>query len=178
MAGKLILNYNYESVLMRFLMSLTTVLDFFSNIKADFSDFLSGKSELNADVFLHPSKYAVCLPREKLVADSKVSKLGVELYKQKMLRGEEIRPIIVVKHPRKDIYAVLDGHHRFYAYCALGKKEVDCALAGDYSSVVFYLTQHGYFQPSPEFTEGVRIPAIRLHENLKQFLANFLENIT
>jgi hypothetical protein len=159
-------------------MGYMTMLDFLSSLKADFSDFINGKSELNADVFLHPSKYAVCLPLEKLVADSKVSKLGIELYKQKMLRGEKIRPIIVVKHPRKDIYAVLDGHHRFYAYCELGVKKVDCALAGDYSSVVFYLTEHGYLQPSPEFTEGVRLPAIRLHENLKQFLANFLDSIT
>lgn len=68
---------------------------------------------------------------------------------------------------------VLDGHHRYYAYRELGSKEIDCALAGDYSCVVFYLTQHGYFQPRAEFTEGVRQPAVRLHQNLKQFLTNF-----
>jgi hypothetical protein len=150
--------------------------DLFASLKYDFTSFLSGQSEINADVFLHPQKYAVCLPIEKLVADSKVSRQGIDIYKQKILRHEQINPIIVVKHPRKDLYAVLDGHHRYYAYLELGKTELDCALAGDYSSVIFYLTQHGYFQPSSEFTKGVREPAIRLHQNLKQFLTSFLNN--
>jgi hypothetical protein len=151
-------------------------MDFFVSVKNDFSDWMSGRGEINVDVFLHPVKYAVCLPTEKLVADSKVSRQGVEIYKHKIAENLKINPIIVVKHPRKDLYAVLDGHHRYYAYLELGRKEIDCALAGDYSSVIFFLTEHGYFQPSPEFTEGLRQPAIRLHENLKQFLANFIKN--
>ena len=150
------------------------MVNYFSTLKADVSGWFSGKGEINPDVFIHPSKYAICLPIEKLVADSKISRQGVEVYKRKIQKGDKINPIIVLKHPRKELYAVLDGHHRFYAFLELGKKEVDCALAGDYSSVIFYLTQHGYFQPSPEFTEGFRQPAIRLHENLKQFLSNFL----
>jgi hypothetical protein len=153
------------------------VLDFFSSIKDDFSAWVKGRSEINADVFIHPNKYAVWLPLAKIVADSKVSRQGIELYKQKIAQNQKINPIIVVKHPRKDLYAVLDGHHRYYAYLELGRKELECALAGDYSSVIFYLTQHGYFQPSAEFTEGFRQPALRLHQNLKQFLANFLSSI-
>ena len=151
-----------------------SVLGFFSSLKGEVSDFFNGKSEINADVFIHPAKYAVCLPIEKVVADSKVSRHGVELYKQKIRRQEKIRPIIVVKHPRKELYAVLDGHHRYYAVLEMGKKEIDCALAGDYSSVIFYLTEHGYFQPTAEVTEGIRQPAIRLHQNLKQFLSHFV----
>jgi len=150
------------------------VTDLFSTVTADVSDILSGKSRVNADVFIQPWKYSACLPISKLRADSKVSRQGVEFYKQKIANNEKLRPIIVVKHPRKDIYAVLDGHHRFYAYKEAGIRKVDCALAGDYSSVMFYLTEHGYFQPSPEFTENIRQPAIRLHENLKQFLTNFI----
>lgn len=153
---------------------MSAVADFFSSIKSDFSSLLNGESQINADVFINPSKYAVCLPIEKLVADSKVSRQGIDIYKKKIQQNQKINPIIVVKHPRKDLYAVLDGHHRYYAYLELGKKEVDCATAGDYSSVVFYITQHGYLQPTPEFTEGVRQPVIRLHQNLKQFLTNFL----
>jgi hypothetical protein len=147
---------------------------FFSSIRSDFSTFFNGESQINADVFVNPDKYAVCLPIEKIVADSKVSRKGIEIYKKEIQENQKINPIIVVKHPRKDLYAVLDGHHRYYAYLELNKKEVDCAIAGDYSSVIFYLTQHGYFQPSPEFTEGVRQPVIQLHQNLKQFLTNFL----
>jgi hypothetical protein len=153
---------------------MLALADFFSSIKSDVSSFLSGDSQINADVFINPDKYAVCLPIEKLVADSKVSRKGIDIYKQKILQNQKICPIIVVKHPRKDLYAVLDGHHRYYAYLELGKKEVDCALAGDYSSVVFYITQQGYLQPTPEFTEGVRQPVVRFHQNLKQFLTNFL----
>jgi hypothetical protein len=155
-----------------------SVTEFFCTLRADFSGWLNGKGEINPNVFIHPSKYAVCLPIEKIVADSKVSRQGIELYKQKIAKGDKLAPIIVVKHPRKDIYAVLDGHHRFYAYKEMGIKSTDCALAGDYSSVIFYLTEHGYFQPSPEFTEGVRQPAIRLHGNLKQYLANFQNSIS
>ena len=56
-----------------------SVLDFFASVRADFSDWVTGKSEVNADVFVHPNKYAVCLPMEKLVADSKVSRQGIEI---------------------------------------------------------------------------------------------------
>ena len=154
-----------------------SLLEFFSSVRADFSDWIKGKSEINADVFMQPNKYAICLPIDKLVADTKVSRQGIEIYKQKIAGNQKINPVIVVKHPRKDLYAVLDGHHRYYAYLEMGKKEVDCALAGDYSSVIFYLTEHGYFQPSPEITEGIRQPAIRLHQNLKQFLSNFINAV-
>ena len=111
------------------------------------------------------------------MADSKVSRKGIEFYKQKIAANQPVNPLIVVKHPRKDLYAVLDGHHRYCAYLELGKKEIDCALAGDYSSVIFYLTEHGYFQPSTQITEGIRQPAIKLHENLKQFLNNFVNRL-
>jgi hypothetical protein len=153
---------------------MSILMDFFSSIRSDVSSFFSGESQINADVFVNPDKYAVCLPIEKLVADSKVSRKGIDIYKKKILENEKINPIIVVKHPRKDLYAVLDGHHRYYAYLELNRKQVDCALAGDYSSVIFYMTQHGYLQPTPEFTEGVRQPVVRFHQNLKQFLTNFL----
>lgn len=32
--------------------------------------------------------------------------------------------------------------------------------------VIFYLAELGYFQPSPEITDGIRQPAIRLHKSL------------
>jgi hypothetical protein len=76
-----------------------------------------------------------------------------------------------------DLYAVLDG--RYWACREMGKKTIDSALAGDYSSVNSYLTEHGYFQPSSETTEKLREPAKKMHENLKKFLDEFIneENI-
>jgi hypothetical protein len=151
------------------------VLTDLSSIKDSLSSLIDGKKAFNEDVFINPDKYAVCLPIQKIIADSKVSKKGVEFYKQKIQKNEKIPPIIVVKHPELDLYAVLDGHHRFYAYLELGKKKVDCALAGEYSKVIFYLTEHGYLQPSVKVTEAIRQPAIRMHKNLKLFLDNFLK---
>jgi uncharacterized ParB-like nuclease family protein len=148
---------------------------FFEEIKKDAGNLVNTKGEINVDVFINPKKYAICLPVNKIVADYKVSKEGVDYYKLKIKNKEKINPIIVVKHPHKDKYAVLDGHHRYYAYVEMGKKEINCALAGDYSNVIFYLTKKGYLQPSIELTNELRRPAKRLHENLKEFLKNFLE---
>ncbi len=143
-------------------------------VKNDAADLLE-KKEVNADVFVNPKKYAVCLPVEKIVADTKVSREGIETYKEKIRKNEEMDPLIVVKHPRKDIYAVLDGHHRYYAYVELGKKKIDCAVAGDYSNVVFYLTENGYLQPTAQFTKNIRRPVRKLHENLKAFPDAFIK---
>ena len=75
-------------------------------------------------------------------------------------------------------YAVLDGHHRYYALLELGKKQVDCALAGDFSSLMFYMTEQGYFQPKPETEEENQKKIIHLHENIQDFLQNFLKDPT
>ena len=52
---------------------------------------------------------------------------------------------------------------------------VDCARAGDFSSVMFYLTEHGFFQPNPETKGELRKPVLQLHENIQDFLQNFLK---
>ena len=131
---------------------------------------------INIDVFANPEKYLMCLPIEKIVADTKVSEEAVEMYKQKIRNHEKISPIIVVKHPKFDVYAVLDGHHRYYAYLEMGRREIECALAGDFSSVVFYLTEHGFFQPNMETKGEMQKPILRLHENVQEFLQNFLKD--
>ena len=133
-------------------------------------------SEINIDVFANPEKYLVRLPIEELVADTKVDPEAIEMYKKKIQNGEKIAPLIVIKHPKYDVYAVIDGHHRYYALLELGKKKVDCALAGDFSSVMFYMTEHGYFQPKPETKEEDQKKIIHLHENVQDFLQNFLKD--
>lgn len=132
--------------------------------------------EINIDVFANPEKYLLRLPIEKIVADTKVDPEAIEMYKKKIQNGEKIAPLIVVKHPKFDVYAVLDGHHRYYALLEMGKKEVDCALAGDFSSLMFYMTEHGYFQPKPETKEENQKKIIHLHENVQDFLQNFLKD--
>ncbi len=147
-----------------------------NSILDEITGALKGKGEVNVDVFAHPEKYSVCLPIEKVVADSKVEREGIEFYKRKIKNNEKIDPLIVVKHPKKDLYAVLDGHHRYYAYVELGKKQINCALAGNFSSIIFSLTEKGYFQPPSEFTKEIRQPAKQLHKNLKEFLDEFSAN--
>jgi len=133
------------------------------------------RQKFKPDVLVNPRKYAKPIAIDKIIADTKVSGEGVEYYKKKIEANEPIDPIVVVKHPRLDVYAVLDGHHRYWACRELGKETIDCALAEDYSSVIFYLTEHGYLQPSAEATEHLRLPAKKMHENLKQFLEGFLD---
>jgi hypothetical protein len=132
--------------------------------------------KINIDVFANPEKYLLRLPIEKIVADTKVDTEAIEMYKKKIQNGEKIAPIILVKHPKFDVYAVLDGHHRYYAFLELGKKEVNCALAGDFSSLMFYMTEHGYFQPKPEPKEENQKKVFHLHENVQDFLQNFLKD--
>lgn len=132
--------------------------------------------EFNIDVFANPEKYMLRLPIDKIVADTKVGPEAIEMYKKKIQNGEKIAPLIVVKHPKFDEYAVLDGHHRYYALLELGKRQVDCALAGDFSSLMFYMTEHGYFQPKPETKEENEKKVIHLHEDVQDFLQNFLKD--
>jgi hypothetical protein len=132
--------------------------------------------EINIDVFANPEKYLVRLPIDKIVADTKVDPEAIAMYKKKIENGEKIAPLIVIKHPKFDVYAVLDGHHRYYALLELGKKKVDCALAGDFSSIIFYMTEHGYFQLKPQTKEENQKKIIHLHENVQDFLQNFLRD--
>ena len=69
------------------------------SIKKDILGLLRRKPEFNPDVFINPGKYSRPLPIEEIVADSKVSREGVEFYKKKIANNEKINPIIVVKHP-------------------------------------------------------------------------------
>jgi len=132
--------------------------------------------EINIDVFANPEKYLICLPIEKLIADTKVDPEAIEMYKKKIQNGEKIAPLIVIKHPKFEVYAVLDGHHRYYALLEMGKKKVNCALAGDFSSVIFYLTEKGFFQPNMETKGEMQKSVFQLHENVQDFLKSFLKD--
>ena len=133
-------------------------------------DFVTGQS-VNFEVFLHPGKYIVWLPVDRIVADSKVSPLGVEYYKQRLLSNQDTGPIILLKDPESDLYVVLDGHHRYYANLELGRQEIACAVVGDHSDVLFYLALNGRFQPHGRITDFFRHPLIRFNRQVRQFLS-------
>jgi len=61
-----------------------------------------------------------------------------------------------------------------FAYLELGKKEIDCAIAGDFSTVFFYLADH-VFSSLILTSEKLKKPELKLH-NIEEFLQNFLKN--
>jgi hypothetical protein len=144
--------------------------------------------KLNLDIFIYPEKYSRPLSIEKIVADTKVDAEGVKRYKEQLAAGKQLRPIVVVKHPRKNVYAVVDGHHRFFAQLEYGTKDIACAVIDDLTGFVFRLTKDGWLQPHPRFTKHVRVPILEFHQkldqsinrelrqNMKAFLTDFHRN--
>ena len=89
----------------------------------------------------------------KVIADTNAHRQIVECYRCKIANGESILPIVVIKNPGKDIYAVLDGHYRYYACLESVIEEMKCAFAGDFSSLVVLAARYGFFQSAGEITE-------------------------
>jgi hypothetical protein len=120
--------------------------------------------------YTYPKKHVREIEVGRIVADEKVHEEGVDRYVKSISKGGEVKPIILIKHPQKDEYAVLDGHHRFWAYKHAGAEKVKCVVVEDYVGLGFKLAKSGYFQPTPEFTKYVRTPAKRLQDYLTRFL--------
>lgn len=125
---------------------------------------------LGLDVLLNPDKYAEYIDIRKLVADSKVYSEGVEDYKSKIRQGADVGTLVVIKHPRKDLYAVLNGHHRYWAQKDMGIIGIKCAVVPDYMGFLFHLTKEGFLQPTEEFTKYIRVPFKRIENFLNEFL--------
>jgi len=102
-----------------------------------------------------------------IIADTKISRLGVDMYKEKIIKNEKLDPLTVLKHPNKDIYAVLDGHHRFYAYLECGIDEIECDVV-KVPLFVFDYAARGFLQPDVFVTENFRIPIKRFANSLTQ----------
>jgi hypothetical protein len=129
--------------------------------------------KIKLDIFVNPDKYAVCISTDKIVADPKVCAEGVKRYERQIDENKDIGTLIVVKHPRKDLYAVLDGHHKYHALKNKGLMEMKCAVIPDYViGLLFLLTKKGVLQPSKEFTKYVRVPLKRAEEFLYEFLSS------
>jgi hypothetical protein len=120
--------------------------------------------------YSNPDKYAEDIPIDKLVADLKVDVEGVNRIIKMIKSGEVIKSIVVVKHPKKNYYAVLDGHHRFWAQKALCYPMIKCAVVEDFFGLGFHMTKNGIFQPDPIFTKHVRIPLKRFYTYISKFI--------
>ena len=105
-----------------------------------------------------------------IVSDRKVSERGVKRKREKIKSGEDVGEIRVVKHPKKYLFAILDGHHGYEAIKEEGIKEIECSVIPDSIGPLFYFTEKGMLQPHPLFTEYVRIPFNQLKDYLKEFL--------
>jgi len=116
-----------------------------------------------------PEKYAIEIPIEKVVSDEKID---IEYVRSMVVLCDEFKPIVVIKHPSEDIYAVLDGHHRFAAARLKGSSKIKAAIVDDYIGLGFELTKIGAFQPTPEFTRYVRLPLKRFIQFMEEFLKN------
>ncbi len=122
--------------------------------------------------FSFPEKYKETLPIDRIVAERKVDEAGVLHYRDKLENGHVTKPLIVLKHPKEEIYAVLDGHHRFEAMKSVGLERVPVVIVDAYLKPIFTMTEKGYFQPTPAVTKYVRIPFKKFAAYIKQFLDN------
>jgi hypothetical protein len=125
---------------------------------------------LKWDLFLNPEKYAELIDIEKILADDKIYRKGVERYKKMIKSGKDPGTIVVVKHPEEELYAVLNGHHRYWAQKEMGVKEIKCAVVHDFIGPLFHLTKDGYLQPSPLYTQYIRVPFKKVRKYLEEFL--------
>lgn len=122
--------------------------------------------------FSFPNRYKQNLPINRIVCDQKVVEEGISHYQEKLEMGHDPKPLIVIKHPNEEMYAVLDGHHRFQAMKKMGMHRVPAVVVNAYLKPVFTLTKKGYFQPTPIVTKYVRIPFKKLTAYMKGFLEN------
>jgi hypothetical protein len=111
--------------------------------------------------YFHPAKHAQEIPVELVVSDEKVDEDHVARMGEGGLDPATMRPIVVIRHPKVEAYAVLDGHHRFSIVRKMGLGTVRAAVVDDYVGLGFFLTERGVFQPTPGFTKYVRIPLKR-----------------
>jgi hypothetical protein len=120
--------------------------------------------------YFEPDKHARELPVHLVVSDDKVDIDYVGSLSTKVTDPKEMRAIVVIKHPREEVYAVLDGHHRYRVHRELGCDTIRAAVVDDYVGLGFHLTRKGAFQPTPKFTKYVRVPMKRFISWMTRFL--------
>ncbi len=120
--------------------------------------------------YFDPKKHAKEIPCELIVSDEKVDEEHVARIGEGGLDPATMRPIVVIKHPKEEVYSVLDGHHRFSLIKDMGCETIRAAVVDDYVGLGFFLTAKGVFQPTAEFTKYVRVPLKRFILWMTSFL--------
>ena len=115
-----------------------------------------------AKVALAPDDYTHWVRMCELECDSVVHIPKVKKFIELVKKGVVFPPIQAIRHPlwpeiRK--YAILNGHHRYFAYKALGRKRIQVIVidAGAYG-VLYELTKRGVFQVNDRFQAVIRNP--------------------
>jgi hypothetical protein len=63
---------------------------------------------------------------ENLITDWQPDKEYVEFLKKKIANNDYLAPIVVVQEGK--YFYIVNGHHRYYAHLAAGKKKIKCIL--------------------------------------------------
>lgn len=125
------------------------------------------------DALLCPEKYCETLSTDQIVADTKVDLDGVARYVTQIQAGRQLRPIVVVKHPRTTLYAVIDGHHRFFAHLASRQLTINCVVIPDLTGLLYELSKEGWLQPPTSVTKYLRRPFLEFQNTIRQQLLAF-----
>ena len=120
--------------------------------------------------YFDPNKHAQEIPIDLVVSDDKVDAEYVGKLAEDVGDPREMKAIVVIKHPKEEVYSVLDGHHRYRLHREAGCDTIRAAVVDDYVGLGFFLTQKGVFQPTPKFTKYVRVPLKRFIANTESFL--------
>jgi len=107
-----LMNDKLDSFLMRF-----DEIDFdeSEHPRAEDGKFISGGSS---------SKKSLISKIKTTQAKSETKSGGVKMYREKIRKGEKLKPITVVKAKDTGDLYILDGHHRLEAYKAEGKNDI------------------------------------------------------
>lgn len=122
--------------------------------------------------YFDPESHAVEVPVHLILSDEKVDDGHVARLGGGIKDPSTMRPIVVIRHPRVEVYAVLDGHHRFCLVRNMGCPTIRAAVVDDYVGLGFHLTARGLFQPTPAFTKFVRVPIKRFVSWMTEFLSD------
>jgi hypothetical protein len=115
-----------------------------------------------ARVALLPDEYTYWVNLCDLECDVVIHPPKVRKFVELMKHGHKFPPIQVIRHPlwpEVKLCAVLNGHHRFFAYKVLGRKRIKAiVIDGGGYGILYELTKRGVFQVNDKYQAFIRNP--------------------